>query len=493
MRTAGILMPISSLPSDCGIGTLGKAAKDFLDFLSEAGQRCWQILPIGPTGYGDSPYQPFSSFAGNPYFIDLDELCRDGLLKEEEYKELDWGEDEGRVDYGRIYELRYQILKKAVERLYEQAPKELSDFCKEEDWWLSGYALFMALKGRFGGLAWQDWPEELRRRKPETLREVSEELSGELDFWKGVQYLFFKQWEELKRLAKEKGISIIGDIPIYVAEDSADVWEHPEQFMMDEELRPIEVAGCPPDGFSETGQLWGNPLFDWERMRSEGYAWWIRRVEFQFRFYDILRIDHFRGFESFYAIPRDSMDARSGCWRKGPGKDFFEKLEAAIGRRPIIAEDLGFITEEVAELLRFTGYPGMKVLEFAFDSRDGGGRMYQPHNYPRNCVAYVGTHDNDTALGWLEEAAPEDVAFARDYLRTDKAEGENWSMMRAVWASCANYAVVQMQDVLGLGNDCRMNTPSTTGGNWQWRALKGSYGKELAERLRRQMYLYERL
>ena len=314
-----------------------------------------------------------------------------------------------------------------------------------------------------------------------------------MNFWKGVQFLFFRQWERLKKLSQKKGISIIGDLPIYVAEDSADVWAHPELFQMDDDLRPVKVAGCPPDGFSASGQLWGNPLFDWERMKEDGYGWWISRVAFQFRFYDVLRIDHFRGFESYYAIPRGAKDARGGSWEKGPGMDFFRALEKAVGRRRIIAEDLGFITPQVGKLLEDTGFPGMKVLQFAFDSRDGGGRMYQPHNYPVNCVAYVGTHDNETALGWLEDAAAEDAALAREYLHLDRDEGENWGMMRGIWSSPAGYAIVQMQDILGLGREGRINTPSTLGGNWQWRALPGSYDADLAARIRRQMYLYERL
>ena len=493
MRRAGILMPITSLPSAWGIGTLGDEAGKFLDFLTQAGQSCWQILPIGPTGYGDSPYQPFSSFAGNPYLIDLDDLRREGLLHEEEYQGLDWGDDPGRADYGLLYRNRFGVLKKAVGRLTGEKAEELEKFCREESWWLADYALFMALKGRFDGAAWSKWPQGLRKREREAVAAAESELSAEIDFWKGVQFLFFHQWEKLKKLSQEKGISIIGDLPIYVAEDSADVWAHLELFQMDEDLRPVKVAGCPPDGFSASGQLWGNPLFDWERMKEEGYSWWISRVAFQFRFYDVLRIDHFRGFESYYAIPRGAKDAREGSWEKGPGMDFFRALEKAVGRRRIIAEDLGFITPEVGKLLEDTGFPGMKVLQFAFDSRDGGGRMYQPHNYPVNCVAYVGTHDNETALGWLEEVSAEDAALAREYLHLDREEGENWGMMRGIWSSPAGYAIVQMQDILGLGREGRINTPSTLGGNWQWRALPGSYGADLAARVYRQMYLYERL
>lgn len=493
MRKAGILMPVTSLPSPWGVGTLGKAAREFVDFLKMAGQTCWQVLPIGPTGYGDSPYQPFSSFAGNPYLIDLDELCEEGLLEPEEYQKISWGENPASVDYGLLYRQRYPILERAVERLERQYPKELDEFCDKEEEWLDDYALFMALKESFRGDPWSRWPEALRRRQETAMRRARESLAGEIRFWKGVQFLFFRQWDRLKELTGEAGISIIGDIPIYVAEDSADVWANPEQFQMDEELRPTKVAGCPPDGFSATGQLWGNPLFDWERMRADGYRWWIRRISFQFRFYDVLRIDHFRGFESYYAIPYGDKDASGGSWEQGPGLEFFRTLEAAIGKREIIAEDLGFITPQVHQMLKSTGFPGMKLLQFGFDRRDGGGRVYQPHNYPTNCVAYVGTHDNDTAAGWLEHADPEDVALAREYLRLEKGREENWGMMAALWASRADCVIVQMQDLLGLGSEARMNTPSTLGGNWQWRALPGAYGEKLAGRLHRQMEVYERL
>ena len=487
------MMPITSLPSPWGVGTLGAEARAFLNFLARAGQSCWQVLPIGPTGFGDSPYQSFSSFAGNPYLIDLDDLLAKGLLKPEEYQTLDWGEDPLQVDYGLLYQNRFSVLEKAVNRLRARCLNELTAFCAREAGWLDDYALFMALKGRNGGAPWSKWPEPLRRREPAALAQAASDMSEKVWFWKGVQFLFFAQWEALKAWAGEKGVSIIGDLPIYVAEDSADVWAQPEQFQMDESLHPTGVAGCPPDGFSETGQRWGNPLFDWERMKADSYQWWLRRITFQFRLYDVLRIDHFRGFEAYYAIPTGAEDARAGTWRPGPGLGFFQALEQSLGRRPIIAEDLGFLTPAVHQLLSDTGYPGMKVLEFAFDSRDGGGRTYQPHNFPKNCVAYVGTHDNDTALGWLAEADPADVALAREYLHLDKAEGENWGMMRAIWASTADWAVVQMQDLLDLGNEARMNTPSTLGGNWQWRAQSGFDSPALAKRLRRQMELYERL
>ena len=486
-------MAVTSLPSPWGVGTLGAAGRDFVDFLSRAGQSCWQVLPVGPTGYGDSPYQSFSAFAGNPYLIDLDDLAAEGLLRPEEYQGLNWGDDPARVDYEKLYQNRFPVLRRAVERLRARQEADLAAFCAREEDWLEDYALFMALKGRFGGKSWSKWPQALRRREPGALESAAAELEGETWFWKGVQFLFFTQWARLREYARERGISIIGDIPIYVAEDSADLWSHPEQFQMDQNLRPTAVAGCPPDAFSADGQRWGNPLFDWERMRADGYQWWVRRVEHQFRLFDVLRIDHFRGFESYYAIPPRARTARRGEWRKGPGMDLFRALEGALGKREIIAEDLGFLTPAVYRLLADTGYPGMKVLQFAFDGRENSGRVYQPHNYPKNCVAYVGTHDNDTALGWLRSVDPADAALARDYLRLTRREGEAWGMMRGIWASPAELAVVQMQDLLGLGSEGRMNTPSTLGGNWQWRALPGFDRPALARRLRREMALYERL
>ena len=331
MRRAGILMPLSSLPSPHGIGTMGAAARDFVDFLAAAGQSCWQILPVGPTSYGDSPYQSFSSFAGNPYFIDLDDLAGRGLLEREEYAGLDWGDDPSRVDYGKLYENRYPVLRLACGRLEEREGAALDRFCREEAGWLEDYALFMALKGKFGGASWQDWPRELRLRRPDALEAARRELAGEVRFWQGVQYLFFTQWRALKERANRRGISIIGDLPIYAAGDSADVWASPEQFQLDEEGRPTQVAGCPPDGFTADGQLWGNPLFDWARMKQEGYAWWLRRLAFQFRIYDILRLDHFRGFEAYYAIPAGEATARNGHWEPGPGMDFFRAARSGPG------------------------------------------------------------------------------------------------------------------------------------------------------------------
>ncbi len=493
MRSSGILMPIFSLPSPCGVGTLGQCAREFVSFLVQGGQSYWQVLPISPTGYGDSPYQSFSSFAGNPYFIDLDDLARDGLLLPEEYQALSWGDDLTQVDYGLLYIQRFRVLHWAVSRLQIKRPQALAQFCRDQQDWLEDYARFMAFKDHFDGIPWSQWPDPIRLRQPQAVETLAQELAPDIRFWKGVQYLFFSQWNALKAYANAQGISIIGDLPIYVAGDSADVWANPQQFQLDENLCPTEVAGCPPDGFSEDGQLWGNPLFHWERMAQDHYTWWMRRVAFQFTIYDVLRIDHFRGFDSYYAIPAGDKNARRGQWRPGPGIAFFNTLKETLGERPIIAEDLGFLTPSVHEMLAQTGFPGMKVLEFAFDRRDSGQNLYLPHNYPVNCIAYVGTHDNDTALGWTHTADPEDVDLARTYLNLTAQEGENWGMMRGIWASAAQYTVVQMQDVLGLGSEGRVNTPSTTGENWKWRALPNFAAPRLAQRLHRMMKLYGRL
>ena len=484
-------MPISSLPSPYGIGTLGAEARKFADFLASGGQSCWQLLPVGPTSYGDSPYQSFSSFAGNPYFIDLDILAEWGLLEPEEYQFLNWGNDPGQADYELLYKNRFQVLRLAVSRLSRGDKFEMRGTLWGADW-LEDYALFMALKDKFGGASWLDWPEELRLREPASLALARKELAAEIDFWKWVQHLFFSQWWSLKEYVNQKNISIIGDLPIYVALDSADVWANPDQFQLDENGRPTEVAGCPPDGFSADGQLWGNPLFDWERMKKDGYAWWLKRIAWQFQICDTLRIDHFRGFDSYYAIPYGDATAKNGRWKPGPGIGFFKAVNKALGKKDIIAEDLGFLTPSVHKLLKDSGYPGMKVLEFAFDSRDTGSD-YLPHCYSPHCVVYAGTHDNDTIQGWMASAPKKDVSFAKAYLRLSKREGYHWGMMRSAWASPADLAVMQFQDLLGLGSEARMNTPSTLGNNWKWRALPGTFDEKLSKRLYREMKVYQRL
>ncbi len=485
-------MPIFSLPSPYGIGTMGQAACDFIDFLAQAGQSCWQILPVSQTGYGDSPYQSFSSYAGNPYFIDLDELAADGLLKPEEYQDINWGSDSEKVDYALQYVTRYPVLRKACQRLIRRGDALFEAFCQEHAFWLEDYALYMSIKEQNGSKSWFEWPVEQRLRRPEALKKAENELKNEVDCWKAIQYLFFKQWDEMKAYANQKGISIIGDLPIYVSGDSSDVWANPQYFQLNEEGCPIVVAGCPPDDFSEDGQLWGNPLFDWDRLKQEGYRWWIDRIEFQFRIYDTLRIDHFRGFDAYYAIPYGAKDAKNGHWCPGPGLEFFETVHRALGKQDIIAENLGFLTDSVRDLLRDTGYPGMKILEFAFDSREKGSE-YLPHRYETHCVVYPGTHDNDTIEGWMKTAAEKDVEFAKEYLRLNKEEGYNWGMMRGAWASPADLAIMQLQDVLGLGSEARINIPSTVGENWKWRVLPGACTPALAKKLYRDMEVYQRL
>ena len=490
-RSAGVLMPIFSLPSPYGIGTMGQAARDFAAFLKAGGQSYWQLLPVGQTSYGDSPYQSFSSFAGNPYFIDLDDLAADGLLEPAEYQTLDWGGDPQKVDYALLYETRYPVLRKAVKRLLAAPPADYAAFLTENGGWLDNYALFMALKGENGGKAWSLWPEGERLRRPDALAAAEKRLADELDFWRGVQYLFFRQWDALKALVNANGISIIGDLPIYVALDSADVWADPKQFQLDKELNPVEVAGCPPDAFTADGQLWGNPLFDWEGMKKDGYSWWLRRIGFQFRLFDMLRIDHFRGFDEYYAIPFGDKTARNGRWKPGPGLDFFKAVNKALGKREIIAEDLGFLTDTVRKLLRDTKYPGMKVIEFAFDpvNRDS---EYLPHRYGRNCVVYAGTHDNETIEGWLANASPAVRRYVKRYFQLTRREGWAWGVMRGAWGSVADLAVMQMQDLLSIGAEGRINVPSTLGGNWQWRMLPGQADGRLAQRLLRSTQLYNR-
>lgn len=492
MRKSGILFHLSSLSSPYGIGTMGNAARAFVDFLAEAGQTCWQLLPICPTSYGDSPYQSFSTFAGNPYFIDLEILEQEGYLKSSEYVNIDWESAPDDINYGVLYEKRYPVLKLAAERFLRDLPADYEPFCRENSWWLEDFSLFMALKDSHGGAPWWEWEPSLQMHEPEAVSAAEQSLQKEIAFWKVTQYLFFSQWRNLKRYANEKGISIIGDLPIYVSRDSADVWCHPELFQLDENHIPREVAGCPPDGFSADGQLWGNPLFDWEYMEKDNYAWWVRRIGYLTEVYDILRIDHFRGFDSYYAIPFGSDNARNGRWRTGPGMRLFNAVNESIGKKDIIAEDLGFLTDSVRELLRESGFPGMRVLEFAFDSRDKNGNDYLPHKFIPHCIAYTGTHDNETLLGWKESADPADVAYAAEYLRLNEEEGFHWGVMRALWGSVADLTVVQAQDILGIGSGGRMNTPSTVGKNWRWRALPGVFTHELARKLRRSAQIYGR-
>ena len=491
-RSAGVLMHLTSLPSPYGIGTLGREAYHFVDFLKKSGQTYWQVLPVGPTSYGDSPYQSFSTFAGNPYLIDLDLLCEEGLLTKEEAAAPDWGEDPSRVDYEKLFQNRFPVLEIAVARAKGRNLDDFLRFERQHAGWLDNYALYMAVKESFGLKSWCEWPEEsIRLHKAESVREYTARLSDRIFFWKYLQYLFFRQWAALKEYANRNGILLFGDMPIYVALDSADVWAGPELFWLDKKGRPVCVAGCPPDYFSETGQLWGNPLYNWETHRKTRYAWWIRRIRHASTLFDVTRIDHFRGFEAYYAIPYGEETAVNGSWKKGPGMKLFQELKKQLGKVPIIAEDLGFLTPAVHKLLKKSGYPGMKILQFAFDS--GEENDYLPHNYNRRCVVYTGTHDNDTTAGWFAAAPKQDVEFAVRYCRLNKREDYHWGLIRTAYASVSRLAIVPMQDFLGLGSDSRMNTPSTTGGNWQWRMPPGAATPALAHKIRELTALYGRL
>ena len=470
MRTSGILMPVSSLPSPYGIGSLGAEAYRFVDFLAAAGQRYWQILPIGPTGYGDSPYQSFSAFAANPYFIDLDALEQRGLLTHDEIARFDFGPDapEG-IDYGALFRTRFAVLELAVRR-FDAGEDAFRDFCAANAFWLDDYALFMALKAENGMRAFSLWPKDVRARRPAALAAARARLAGQVRFWQVVQYLFYEQWAALKAYANAKGVEFIGDIPIYVSPDSSDLWADPSLFQVDADGALTEVAGCPPDAFAADGQLWGNPLYNWDVHLKTGCAWWIRRLRHASAVYDVVRIDHFRGFESYYAIPARDKTAVNGVWRKGPGTAFIDVIRRKLPDVRIIAEDLGYLTDDVKALLRASGFPGMKVLQFAFggfDSREESD--YLPHNYTQNSVVYTGTHDNTTTADWELSAPAGDVAFARRYLDVDGGADFTRRFIRAALASVSVTAVIPMPDWLGLGAEARINTPSTLGGNWLWR------------------------
>lgn len=491
-RASGILLPIASLPSRYGIGTFSRCAYDFVDFLERAGQRYWQILPLGPTGYGDSPYQSFSTFAGNPYFIDLDQLAEEGLLSEEECEAIDAQEDGQYIDYQKLYETRFDILRKAYERSSLAEKPEYQDFLEENKEWLEDYCLFMAVKDWFGGKSFAEWDEDIRLRRPEAVERFRELLAEEIDFYRFQQFYFQKQWYRLKKYANSHGVEIIGDIPIYVAFDSADTWSEPALFQFDENGTPSAISGCPPDGFSATGQVWGNPLYDWEYHEKTGYAWWIKRMRRCFRLYDIVRVDHFRGFDEYFSIPYGQDTAQGGHWAKGPGIALFHALQKELGETRIIAEDLGFLTDSVIRFVRDTGYPGMKVLEFAFDSREESN--YLPHTYTQNCVAYTGTHDNQTVVGWFRSLPEEDYRMAVRYLdlkREDENE-INWKMIRTVLASVADTVIIPIQDYLGLDDAARINTPSKLGGNWIWRMKKNALTEEMEKKIRELTELYGR-
>ncbi|MBR0343252.1 MAG: 4-alpha-glucanotransferase [Oscillospiraceae bacterium] len=489
-RSSGILLPISSLPSPYGIGTLGKEAYDFIDFLKNSGQSWWQVLPIGPTSYGDSPYQSFSIFAGNPYFIDLDELVEKGLLNKEEIEERFWGSEEDHVDYGAIFNSRFDVLRLAAERGLAGDRRAFDLFVRENPW-VETYAQFMAIKSYFGMKSWTEWDDEdIRMRKSDAVRKYTEKLHGDILFYEYIQFLFDGQWSRLKEYAHKNGVSIIGDVPIYVALDSADVWAEPRFFQLDEKNVPVKVAGVPPDAFTEDGQLWGNPLYDWDAMEKDGFGWWIRRIDGAAKRYDMVRFDHFRGLESYWAVPATEKTAKNGKWVKGPGNKLVSILNSWFHGLKFIAEDLGYITPEVAELLKDSAWPGMRVMEFAWgvDSYSD----YLPHNHVKNSICYIGTHDNDTLIGWIESGDRKEVEHACKYLGVKDIKDLPDALIRCAMSSVSMLFIAQIQDYLGIGSEGRVNTPGTAGNNWTWRLKSGQITDALAEKILELTVLYQR-
>ncbi|WP_027399809.1 4-alpha-glucanotransferase [Anaerovorax odorimutans] len=497
-RCSGILLHISSLPGPYGIGTFGKCAYDFTDFLKDSRQHFWQILPLGATSFGDSPYQSPSAFALNPYFIDFELLREDGLLEKSDYDNYDFGQDDYCIDFKKIYINKEKVLRKAFKKIKENSfyfnslKKQFLDFIKINSFWLDDYSLFMALKLHFNGIQWNEWDKDIKFRKQNAICYYKEKYTEEIQYFQFIQFIANKQWKALKNYINQQDIQIIGDIPIYAAGDSADCWVNSQTgiFKFDNNLDPSFVAGCPPDYFSSEGQYWGNPVYNWDVNKDLNYVWWISRIEHSLKIYDWIRLDHFRGLESYWEIPYN-YSATLGSWRKGPDIDFINIIKSSLGNVNIIAEDLGFMTDGVKELLKQSGFPGMRVLAFAFDS--GKGNNHLPHNYEKNCVAYTGTHDNDTIIGWFEHTSEESKKRAANYLKLDIKEGYNWGFIRGIFSSNANLAIVPMQDILGLGSEARMNIPSTLGGqNWKWRMKPNSISKELIEKLKEITELYER-
>ena len=492
-RSSGVLLPVASLPSKYGIGCFDRCAYDFVDQLVKAGQSYWQILPMGPTGYGDSPYQAFSTFAGNPYFISPDDLVKKGYLTENDCIRAAEGTSGKEVHYDVLFQKRLGLLRKAYANSSIEADVSYQAFVQKNSEWLADYALFMAIKDNKSGKSYLEWEDAIRLRSPEAMVSYRNRLLEDVNFYQFVQYEFYTQWAALKKYANDKGISIIGDIPIYVALDSADTWAHPELFQFDENGLPTAVAGCPPDAFSATGQLWGNPLYDWEYHKKTGYAWWTRRMANCMKLYDVVRIDHFRGFDEYYSIPYGDKTAEFGHWEKGPGIDLFRTLEKNLGKLDVIAEDLGLLTDSVIEMVEESGFPGMKVLQFAFDENEDS--PYLTHRYERNCIVYTGTHDNETTRGWFRNLSQHDRNFAKAYIG---CEGKHetaavWSLIRAAMSSVADRCVIPVQDYLCLGNEARINEPSTLGDNWKWRMKKGQLNEKIIEKIYKMTKLYGRL
>ena len=490
MRQSAVLMHISSLPGAYGIGTMGKQAFAFVDFLKKAGQRCWQILPLNPTGYGDSPYQSCSSFAGNHYLIDLDLLIQEGLLRQEEVDTICWCDREEKVNYGLLYNNRLAVLRLAYNRF--EGDGAFEDFCRENADWLPDFALYMSLKDREQGKAWYQWEDGLKRRDPNAIWAVRGELKEDIRFYSFVQFLFYQQWNALRDYAHENGVSIIGDVPIYVPYDSVDVWSNPECFQLDEQMVPTAVAGCPPDDFCDDGQLWGNPLYRWEVMEKDGYSWWLRRLAAAGKMYDTVRLDHFRGFEAYWSVPYGDPTAKYGKWVKGPGMALMNEVRTKLPKLSVIAEDLGFLTQEVLDLRDTAGFPGMKILSFAFYAEENS--EYLPHLYPQNCVCYPGTHDNATMREWFDTTEQKVVDYAKNYMHLTEEEGLVWGVIRTAFSSVADLCVIPMQDYLNLGGEARMNNPGTLSDvNWTWRVHPGFTDDNLAKRIYDMTKLYGRL
>lgn len=489
-RGAGVLLHISSLPGEYGIGDFGKHGYRFVDFLDKANIKYWQILPLGVTGYGDSPYSSISSYAGNPYFIDLDEFLEKGYITTEELHNTDFGAHEETIDYEKLYNHKLEIIRKAYDHSYNDEGMNLKRFYENNKSWLREFSLYMSLKRYNDNLPWHQWPDEFKYVDSLEVQNFEMAQGQEMGFWIFTQYYFYKQYNRLKEYANNRGIHIIGDVPIYVAEDSADTWANPECFQLDENLRPKTITGTPPDAFSKEGQIWGNPTYDWDFLRESGYGWWIERIKHNFKLYDFLRIDHFRGFDAYWEIPFGSKNGKDGKWTVGPGIALFNKMEEQLGSLNIIAEDLGFYTESLDELLKDTGYPNMKVLQFAFGDEENSTHL--PHNYDKNSVVYTGTHDNDPVMAWFENTPHDEIDYAKKYFKIDEKEGYHWGWIRGAWSSVSNIAIAQMQDFLGLSKWSRMNTPGKRENNWTWRMKPSALTDDLALRIRELNEIYKR-
>ena len=490
-RSSGVLMHITSLPGQFGIGTFGKSAYEFVDFLEETKQTYWQILPLTTTSYGDSPYQSFSAVAGNLNLIDFSLLKEDGLLEESDYANVNFGENPEKVDYALLFEARRPILEKAVANTSKNSEvlAEIEKFEAENSSWLADYAEYMAIKESFGYKSFIHWDEDIKKGEEAAREKYRTELQDSIRYYTVTQYFFFKQWLALKEYANEKGIKIIGDMPIYVSADSVEMWTMPELFKVDENNEPLYVAGCPADDFSPTGQLWGNPIYDWEKHKEQGFSWWIYRVQESFKIYDVLRIDHFKGFSDFWQIDKDAENAVNGTWEAGPGIELFQKIKEQLGDLPIVAENLGFIDAKAEKLLDDSGYPGMKILQFAFPGEDN---LDRPHHYTQNSVAYTGTHDNDVVNGWYEKLSESERKLVSDYLNRRDDETITEAMIRGIYSSVSDYAIVTMQDLLDKDATSRMNVPSTVGGNWEWRMLAEDLTEDRKEFLRNITVRYSR-